>query len=219
MKVPVHKKITTERIPAIAAADYHRKMLPVYLMMSLFLGVEIWMICRNGIIVLLTGPFTLLWVGVVIWMLFVRSPFPKTFGELYLEDKIRFYHGLPQYFAYTEVAVLHIGSCPPEFTIAKPGPRGGPREYYQPEQWAAIYGDRYIIAENADGHPLFACTYNEEVYQLLVQRCSETTSCLFDEAAYEIVAERKRRRREIEQQTFAEKGGQEILDGYQGYIN
>ncbi len=219
MKVFVHKRITTERIPTIVASKYHKSMLPVYAMMMLFVAVELWMICSNGIIGLLASPFALLWTGIVVWLLFIRSPFPDTFGTLYLEERITFYCTMPRYLDYAEIAVLHIGNCPPEFTMSKPHSRGAPRRYYKPEEWAAIYGDRYIIAENADGHPLFACTYNEEVYRLLVQRGSETASCLFDEAAYAVIAAEKCRRREIEQQTFAENGGQEILDGYRGYIN
>lgn len=208
MKVPVHQKIDPKRVPDIVAEKYYKRMLPVYGIFILMLIAEV---CTGQI----TSPFVILWTGIRVYGIFFAPPFRNTIGELHLEDAITFYHNLPQQIQYEEIAVLHIGNCPQEFTVAK----RRKVEYYTQDEWAAIYGDRYIIAENADGHSLFACTYNEEVYQLLVQRCSETASCLFDEAAYEIIAEKKRRRREIEQQTFAEKGGQEILDRYQGYIN
>ena len=169
---------------------------------------------------IIEGWYTLIGTG-WLWLFIVYCfQIPVEKGYLKLDKKIWFNSGwrFTESISYSEIKLLYIGRCPVYFT--KPG--GRTHYAFTVEQWEKLYG-LYIIAEDAFGNTLFSCHDCNEVREFLAEKCRDTAVSIFNEescAAYHRkLAESTAHLKAIEQRTMQENGGQEILDGYEGYVN
>ncbi len=175
MKVPVHRKIDEKRMPKSWKPMYRAQS--IFLLLVLFV-VHVLVIAAYfvkgqdfpkfaGLFVMLS----LLDVLAVWFMCFARN-FPKVSGCLeFQEESVRFHtgSGFSQYICYAEVAKISIAMCPEIFTRMETKTKYCPKE-----TWAEIYGERYIVASDRERIPLFACTYDDAVWNFLKEKYRNT---------------------------------------------
>ncbi len=207
LKVPVHKNQTKHKFRPFSMYSWAN-----------WVGISI-IAFVTLITAIIEGWYTLIGMG-WLWLFIVYcSQIPAEKGCLKLDKKIWFNSGwgFSQIINYNEIRLLYIGRCPGYFTKPAKG-----RPAFSKKQWEELYG-LYIIAEDIFGNVLFACHDCNEVREFLTEKCRDTAVSIFDEESYaayhQKLAESTAHLKAIEQQTFAENGGQEILDQYEGYVN
>lgn len=184
MKVPVHRKIDAKRIPN-SWKSMHRAQ-GIFLLLSLFV-VHVLVIAAyfvQGQNVPKFAPlFVMLFLldALAVWFMCFAQNFPKESGYLeFQEDCIRFHtgSGFSQSIRYALVAKVSIGTCPEIFTRMETKTKYCPKE-----TWAQIYGDRYIVAIDRERIPLFACTYDDTVWNFLMEKYRNTAVTFNGESA------------------------------------
>lgn len=175
MKVPVHRKIDAKCIPD-SWKSMHRAQ-GIFLLLSLFV-VHVLVIAAyfvQGQNVPKFAPlFVMLFLLDVLYVRFMcfAQYFPKESGCLeFQEECIRFHtgSGFSQYIRYSEVTKVSVGMCPEMFTRMETKTKYCPKE-----TWAQIYGERYIVAIDRERIPLFACTYDDAVWDFLKEKYRNT---------------------------------------------
>lgn len=115
---------------------------------------------------------------------------------------------------YNDVSILHIGRCPDLFCRW--------RSYSMTGSWvdekdikrmSRHYGDRYIVARDEKHIELFALTYNEDAWRILLQRCPSAIVFL-SQQEYDDARLAKKRRADAFEKEMKEKEGMQSFDGY-----
>lgn len=105
--------------------------------------------------------------------------------------------------------MIMVSDCP---LIYVPNRRGFANEK---EVWRREYGE-YIIAYDSKKHIMFACGYQNQVWNLLRERCQKTAKYIVSEKEYlDYLAQRK----QIEAKTEEKNDYQKIIDKFDGYVN
>ncbi len=214
LKVPVHRRIEPDEHAKPYAEKWRmNRILTASVILLMFVITVISHLFHFTL-------FDLVFAGVCVYMLCHTKDseqFRKEIGMLELDEEIVFSlidnekSFLCKTYQYDEIAELCIGECPVQFFGRKS--RGA---VFSAEEWRAIYGGNYIIALDADGSPLFACSYSESVWKYLEEKCRNREVQVLTADAY---TERLHEHSVIAQLTMKENGGQEILDQYEGYVN
>ena len=100
---------------------------------------------------------------------------------------------------YSDVRAIFVDECPEEFI------RPGILFYKGRSQlfWTESYG-KYIIAVDKENIVLFICSYREDVWQMLIERCKDSLEYIFDEEEYAAFkTERKKLMAQVEEETMA----------------
>jgi hypothetical protein len=100
---------------------------------------------------------------------------------------------------YSDVKAIFVDECPEEFI------RPGILFYKGRSQlfWTESYG-KYIIAVDKENIVLFICSYREDVWQMLIERCKDSLEYIFDEEEYAAFkTERKKLMAQVEEETMA----------------
>ena len=207
MRCPVHKKInyTAEKSKKIfGRATKFWIVLSMLLILDIFMIVgEIWL----GLLILLLG----ICLGTILYW---DMTLPETSGYLELEEDIIFHNVFGRLkhkrYQYRDIRYLYIDECPVLFR-----PDEGKNACYSSGKWCSMYG-KYVIAENQDHVVMFACSYADAVWDFLLQRCGDTAEKIYTEKEW---MEYKQKKIELEKKTENDNGYQEIVSGYDGYIN
>lgn len=83
------------------------------------------------------------------------------------------------------------------------------------EYWSKMFGP-YIVGKNEKGNICFAFSYQEDAWNILVEKCKNTAGVIADEQQYQEYLEE---RRKLEKITSDKNGGNDVIDSYSGYIN
>lgn len=75
------------------------------------------------------------------------------------------------------------------------------------------YGDRYIVARDEKHIELFALTYNEDAWRILLQRCPNAIVFL-NQQEYDDARLAKKRRADAFEEEMKAKEGMQSFDGY-----
>ncbi len=183
MKVPVHRKIDAAHIPKSWKSMYHAQS--IFLLLVLF-AVHVLVIAAYFVQGQNVPKFASLFVMLflldvlAVWFIFFLPNFPKESGCLeFQEESVRFHtgSGFSQYIRYAEVAKISIGMCPEIFTRMETKSKYCPKE-----TWAEIYGERYIVAADRERIPLFACAYDDAVWNFLKEKYRNTAVTFHEES-------------------------------------
>ncbi len=98
---------------------------------------------------------------------------------------------------YSDVRAIFVDECPEEFI--QPGIlfHKGRSQLF----WTASYG-KYIIAVDKENTVLFICSYREDVWEILIERCKDSLEYILNEEEYAAFkTERKKLMDQIEKET------------------
>lgn len=181
MKFPVHRKIGTKRIPKSWKTMHRAQSIFILLVLSAvhaFIFAAYFVQGQN--LPQFAPLFVMLFLldGLAVWFMCFAQNFPKTSGCLEFQEEAVCFHtgsGFSQYIRYAEVAKVSVGMCPEIFTRMEMK-----NKYCPKETWAEIYGERYIVAADRERMPLFACTYDDAVWDFLKEKY-RNAAVIFDE--------------------------------------
>lgn len=98
---------------------------------------------------------------------------------------------------YSDVRAIFVDECPEEFI--QPGIlfHKGRSQLF----WTASYG-KYIIAVDKENIVLFICSYREDVWEMLIERCKDSLEYILNEEEYEdFKIKRKQLMDQVEKET------------------
>lgn len=83
------------------------------------------------------------------------------------------------------------------------------------ENWSKMFG-LYIIGKNGERNICFAFSYQEDAWNILLEKCKDTASVIADQQQYEKYLAEKRK---LEKIASDMNGGDDVIDAHSGYIN
>lgn len=98
---------------------------------------------------------------------------------------------------YSDVRTIFVDECPEEFI--QPGIlfHKGRSQLF----WTASYG-KYIIAVDKENIVLFICSYREDVWEMLIERCKDSLEYILNEEEYaDFKIKRKQLMDQVEKET------------------
>lgn len=209
MRYPVHKKVNhaaeKSKVWKILGSVVQLWIaLPMLLAFCIFMIADkIWL----GLLMLLLGICS---EAGLYWLMTI----PETSGYLELGEEIIFHNMFGKLkhkrYQYRDIRYLYIDDCPVQFRKYKKT-----NTCYSAEEWCSMYG-KYVIAENQDHAVMFACSYADTVWDFLLQRCGDTAEKIYTEKEW---TDYKQKQIELEKKTENDNGYQEVVSGYDGYIN
>ena len=211
MRFSVHKKLDQKRFIPISGTEKKLLTIILILLMIPYIFVTGAVFFLKDYLLGTTLLCLLLLLGVAI---LYATAMPLQSGYLKLADEIIFFNKLGKFqykkYQYQEIAWLYVGYCPIEFTKKK-----SRSIHFTPEEWASMYG-KYIVALNSDKGTLFACGYQDDAWNILVNKCQNTAKHIMTEEKFHTYQEMQIR---LEQETCIKNGYQEKISKYDGYVN
>lgn len=100
---------------------------------------------------------------------------------------------------YSDVKAIYVDECPDEYrqrvSLLEKG------FVYSTTVWTSLYG-KYIIAADKHNNILFVCSYQQEIWDMLIARC-KSLEFVMDEEEYNVFkAERQKLKEQIEKETL-----------------
>ena len=145
---------------------------------------------------------------------------PNQYGVVTLGEDVRISDPVNQptrrRCSYNDVSILHIGRCPDLFCRWRSyGMTGSWVDEKDIKRMSRHYGEHYIVARDENHIALFALTYNEDAWRILLQRCPSAIVFL-SQQEYDDARMAKKRRADAFEEEMTEKSG---VQDFGGYVN
>ncbi len=174
MLFPVHKKLNNSRFDP-PSHNIWQELLRIIKVIYLPIIALIWILLKFDDV----GIGEIVAFTFIAVFCFIQLTKPLKKGLISLGNKILFIDYMPGFhirkFAYPQIAILHIGSCPEEFR--RSGLIIGSN---MKSVWTKLYG-KYIIAKYSNEKVMFAMHYSDEAWNYLTEKCKNTAKYIFTE--------------------------------------